>query len=206
MDANGVLNLDGQNPVENGRPRKYNYAVTSKFGSLVMLGIGNDYSTTKAYDSSKHVAWLPGGYTLPSGTGQPGWNSIPYQDSSTTTDNPALGLGDPCTYAMKDGVVGDYVMPTTLPNMISPYVWDPILGDVYNSADGTFVLNRFLPMINSSGTYVMADNGAAWYWTNLHDPNNQIMAYSSKVAGVSTNTTAYYTNTRQGLSIRCVHK
>jgi hypothetical protein len=167
VDANNVLNLDGQNPVINGQPRPDNYVVAFKYGSLVALGMGkNGLGTT--YNRDIHVAWTPPGYTLPGGS----YDDIPYGD----IDGVSLqGMGDPCAYAVKDGVVGGYMIPTSIPSMQQNVVPNADLGGQLGnfSQDGEFFLLRNL-FTYSSGSIVTSNNSFAYYWLKTSTPQNNL--------------------------------
>lgn len=94
VDANGELNLDG-----------HGYIVYFKWGSLIGIT-----GSAEQFNSSQ-IAWAPTEYNV-SAIGDD-WSKIPYSSADQMPQtNLSAGLGDPCTLASKNGVKGNWMMPT----------------------------------------------------------------------------------------------
>lgn len=146
VDRDGVLNLDGDGKI-----------VLFKWGSAIAIA-----SPTKGdtFDSSD-IAWVPPGYDYQQlvrnvnnavGTAAR-WEAVPYVTSGNTyPENTSLnlvkGLGDPCRFASKNGVVGGYRMPRMIINPhygtgegwepTVQYMWFETIGPDLQNPDGRY--------------------------------------------------------------------
>lgn len=191
VDSNGVLNLDGRG-----------YIVYFKWGSLIgILGSPDPFNAS-------HIAWAPAGYDV-SAIGN-NWNNIQYATTSAfPTTIPATGLGDPCTLASKDGVVGGWMMPggTSWPdpiNTLSSGWTSRKVGDVDIYGRMNQAKTMFYPAAGQrvSGNGVTEMNEKGYYWTS-----GAAGTYSGRAMSFGSNSYDELSKGRaQAFPIRCVRK
>ena len=202
VDANGILNLDGQNEVllPDGTTgiRPNNYVVAFQYGSPMAFGVGSGLAGTD-YNPNVHVAWVPPGFTPPTT-----WTGIP--NGIINGNDPTAGKGDPCNFAVKDGVVGNHQMPTSPPVMKTPDE-DTVFGYGNESLDGSFFLPWELLCFNSSGKVAPTDIARSYFWLRGNETveSSSVKARLHLSDGVLFNTNGY-TSVHQGFTIRCESK
>jgi len=182
----GQLNLDGQKYVDDPEYPEItsNYLVYFKWGSVVAVGAGSGVSGGKF--ESGDIAWVPAVFATNISTITT-WKKILHQSSGNTiVDDAAAGTGDPCSLAVRNGVVGGYKMPSGNP-------WfETIKSGTGTGTGGWYTLNgikgryngdltQFYPAagnINGFDTGILTNIGiAGYYWSSTAASTNVDMAH-----------------------------
>jgi Fibrobacter succinogenes major domain (Fib_succ_major). len=222
VNSKGQLNLDGE--YDDGTE---NWIVYFKWGSLIATAGG----VNKDVFNKDKVAWTPEGYdydalmtSIGTTTGSTAMFMIPYVGDANNPDatyftngeinpaktNPAKGAGDPCTLAVKDGVVGGYKMPTGNPynGYTEMGAWknskNAVRGSTgrYNTAgDQFYPAAGYRPTGNDHVFLNVGTNG--YYWSSTHINAGSTYGYTLSFFNTEFYLTQHYSR-QYAMAVRCV--